>query len=190
MTNDLYTFISATFGVSAAVALAIMGLALWLTHYITKRTTEIKSRHEQLDKGAAKMESNIDEIRKDMAFVKGFMESLQKSVTDGYTQKHSPVSLTELGKKEVENSKLNDIVARNWVKISMAVEEGAQSQSPYDIQSYCMETAYVTPEMFFEPSDISYIKELAFRKGLALMTYTNMLGVLIRDRYLKEKNLE
>ena len=134
-------------------------------------------------------DGKIDEIRKDLAFLRGFMESVQKAVTDGYTQKHSPISLTEKGKKEVEERGLDKIVEKNWPVIFQTIEKEAVSKNPYDIQSYCMETAYISPEKFFSSDEVSYIKELAFKNGLALMTYTNMLAVLIRDKYFLVKGM-
>jgi len=46
------------------------------------------------------------------------------------------------------------------------------------------------PNKFFAESDVLLIKELAYKKGLALMTYTNILGVLIRDKYFRQKGID
>lgn len=211
MQAEVFKFISATFGISAAVAFAIIILALWLTYYITKKVTIINAKHEELvtdgekmegrllktlernEENAQKkfegMESKVDDIRKDIAFLKGFMESIQKNLTDGYTQRHSPISLTDKGKAEVLSSGLDKIVDSNWITICETLEKEVPSNNPYDIQTYCIETAYVTPEKFFSASDVSYIKELAFKNGLGLMTYTNMLAILIRDKYFSEKGI-
>ena len=119
-----------------------------------------------------------------------FTESIQKTVTDGYTQRHSPVSLTEKGRAEVKESGLDKMVERNWPKICQTLDKETKSKNPYDIQSYCMENVFVSPEKFFTDEDVFYIKELAFKKGLALMTYTNMLAVLIRDKYFIQKGID
>ena len=211
MQAEVFKIISATFGISAAVAFAIIVLALWLTYYITKKVTIINAKHEELATGSEKLESRmlsmlarneenaqkkldgveskVDDIRKDIAFLKGFMESLQKNITDGYTQRHSPISLTDKGKAEVQASGLDKLVTNNWSTISQVLNSEVKSRNPYDIQSYCVETAFVTPEKFFSDSDVFYIKELAFKNGLALMTYTNMLAILIRDKYFAENGI-
>ena len=136
------------------------------------------------------VESKIDDIRKDISYLRGFTESIQKTVTDGYTQRHSPVSLTEKGRAEVKESGLDKMVERNWPKICQTLDKETKSKNPYDIQSYCMENVFVSPEKFFTDEDVFYIKELAFKKGLALMTYTNMLAVLIRDKYFIQKGID
>ena len=137
-----------------------------------------------------KIEGHIDEIRRDIAYLKGHTDRLQKTVNDGYTQKNSPISLTEKGKEEVAESRLDEIVDRNWPRINDTLQKEVLSKNPYDIQSYCMEEVFVSTEKFFEDEDFSYIKKLAFNKGLALMTYTNMLAVLIRDRYFQENGID
>ena len=190
MQGEVFNFISATFGVSAAVAVVILGVAFWLTHYITKKTTEIKAQHGTLTGNVTKIEGHIDEIRRDISYLKGHTDRLQKTVNDGYTQKNSPISLTEKGKEEVAESRLDEIVDRNWLRINDTLQKEVLSKNPYDIQSYCMEEVFVSPEKFFEDEDFSYIKKLAFNKGLALMTYTNMLAVLIRDRYFQENGID
>mgnify|MGYP000785736362 CR=1 FL=1 len=194
--KDILTSPAGSFG----FVFGILALSYWLVHFVTKKITVINANHNHLteslkeNKDEAKIkfdsfEGKIDEIRKDLAFLRGFMESVQKAVTDGYTQKHSPISLTEKGKKEVEERGLDKIVEKNWPIIFQTIEKETVSKNPYDIQTYCMETAYISPEKFFTPDEVSYIKELAFKNGLALMTYTNMLAVLIRDRYFLVKGM-
>ena len=195
--RDIFQSPAGSFG----FVFGLLALGYWLVHYVTKKVTEINASHSTLkcemsdNKNDAHgkfslMDGKIDEIRKDIAYLRGFSESIQKLVTDGYTQRHSPVSLTEKGSAEVRDSGLDKIVDRNWEKIFHTLENDVKSKNPYDIQSYCMENVYVCPDRFFNDDDVYYIKELAFKKGLALMTYTNMLAVLIRDRYFREKGLE
>lgn len=195
--KDIFQSPAGSFG----FVFGILALGFWLVHYVTKKITEINASHTTLKSEMSDskndsqskfslMDGKIDEIRKDIAYLRGFMESIQKVVTDGYTQRHSPLSLTEKGIAEVKESGLDKIVDKNWNKIFQTLESDVKSKNPYDIQSYCMENVYVYLDKFFTADDVYYIKELAFKKGLALMTYTNMLAVLIRDRYFKEKGLD
>lgn len=195
--KDIFQSPAGSFG----FVFGILALGFWLVHYVTKKITEINASHTTLKSEMSDskndsqskfslMDGKIDEIRKDIAYLRGFMESIQKVVTDGYTQRHSPLSLTEKGIAEVKESGLDKIVDKNWNKIFQTLESNVKSKNPYDIQSYCMENVYVYLDKFFTADDVYYIKELAFKKGLALMTYTNMLAVLIRDRYFKEKGLD
>lgn len=197
---------------SLGFILGIITLAGWLIHYVTKNITIINHKHndliekgkdleerslkalekseEKIEKRCSQLEAKIDDIRKDISYLRGFTESIQKTVTDGYTQRHSPVSLTKKGLAEVKQSGLDKMVDRNWSKICQTLDKETKSKNPYDIQSYCMENVFVSLDKFFTDEDVFYIKELAFKKGLALMTYTNMLAVLIRDKYFIQKGID
>lgn len=170
-------------------ALALVILAFWLCHWVTKYLTRINTNHSNLAKSINSTIEHIDEIRRDISYVKGSLDLISRGHSDGYTQRQSPISLTAKGKEEVEKHRLDDIVNRNWETIYKQLEKDVISKNPYDIQAYCLETAATEPEKFFTQSDIVQIKELAFKKGLSLMTYTNILGVLIRDKYFKQKGM-
>lgn len=169
---------------------ALVVLAFWLCHWVTKKLTKINTDHSHLTSNIDSTITNIDEIRRDLAYIKGSIDMMQRNYTDGYTKRNSPISLTEKGKDEVRNNKLDIIVERNWSTIYDIMEKEVVSKNPYDIQTYCIETAATEPNKFFAESDVLLIKELAYKKGLALMTYTNILGVLIRDKYFRQKGID
>ena len=56
---------------SFSFVFGIMVLAGWLIHYTTKFTTKISVEHNLLTEKTGKMEAHIDEIKKDIAFIKG-----------------------------------------------------------------------------------------------------------------------
>lgn len=188
MEEKLYEFISATFGISAAVAFAIIMLALWLTYFITAKVTTIKSDHNTLTKSVEKLEKNSDEIRQDLAFLKGNIEIFRSSGTN-LIQSHSPLSLTEEGKKVAEMLKANDIITRNWNKIKEALSN-ERLDNAYDIQQYCIETSSVAPERFFDKQAIDAIKDFAYNNGAPLQLYLRVLGIIIRDRYIEERKIK
>lgn len=175
-----------SFGFGVGLVLAVMFLVYW----VTKHTTCIKKDHSILYSQLHESHSYIDDIRRDISYIKGTIDMMQRNYTDGLTQRNSPISLTELGKKEVVDFGLDRIVERNWDTIYHQMELDVASKNPYDVQTYCIETAATEPEKFFTQNDILMIKEIAFKKGLALMSYTNILGVLIRDKYFKQKNIK
>lgn len=64
---------------------AILALGFWLVHYVTKKVTEINASHSTLKCEMSDnkndvhgkfslMDGKIDEIRKDIAYLRGFME--------------------------------------------------------------------------------------------------------------------
>lgn len=67
MTELIFHFIEATFGSPFAVTLAVLALAFWLTHFVTKKITEINYKHKDLKEQASKIEEDIHEIRIDLA---------------------------------------------------------------------------------------------------------------------------
>ena len=50
MQEEVFKFISATFGISAAITFAVIMLAFWLVYFITKKVTMIHARHAELEK--------------------------------------------------------------------------------------------------------------------------------------------
>lgn len=174
---------------SFAFVFSFIVLAFWMCHWITKKLTKINTEHDHLTNNVNSAVGNIDKIRRDLAYIKGSIDIMQRQTSDGYTQRNSPISLTEKGKEEVSRNNLDILVERNWDAIYRLMDKEVESKNPYDIQRYCLETAATEPEKLFADSDVALIKELAFKNGLALMTYTNILGVLIRDKYFKQKGI-
>lgn len=211
MEKEIFDFISATFGISAAVTLAIIALALWLTHYITKKITAIryehdaiKEKHDEHDrkvkgmdsdlsfckaslKSAEKIVEDLGEIRRDLSYLKGTIDII-KSGSNPLMASHSPISLTEEGKKVVAELEGNRIIDSNWEKINYTLTLAGE-KTPYDIQQFCIESVSVEPEKYFCAKDLDRIKSFAFSKGQPLQLYLRVLGLLIRDRYLTEHNI-
>lgn len=205
MEEKLYNFISAAFGTSFAVALVIMFLALWLTYYITKKITLINAEHSQIkeeakaveeridkrfgqmDKRIDKVETCMDEIRKDISFLKGTIEVTLRS-SGALTQAHSPISLTEKGKRVAEEIKADKIIATNWERMR-ATLDAEDLKTAYDIQQFCIETPEFEPLRFFDETTVNHIKDFAFNQGMPIQMYYRMLGVIIRDRYFDEKGI-
>lgn len=70
MEETIFKYVSGTFGVSSAFAMAVMLLALWLTHYVTKKVTEIEKGPSVLEKNSKQLLGDIREIRRDLSFLK------------------------------------------------------------------------------------------------------------------------
>lgn len=216
MEERLFDFVSATFGTAFAVTLVVLLFALWLTHYITKKVTEFKAQHsdikeearniearvdarlenmnksidirfDHIDKRISKIEGDVDEIRRDMAYLKGSLD-IFKNKQNTLMRSHSPISLTEEGEKVAQEMKANEAIDRNWSKISKNLEK-LSGANAYDIQTYCIETASVEPELFFDDLTIDRVKTFAFKKGMPLQLLLRLLGLLIRDRYFSENGM-
>lgn len=187
MEERLYDFVSMTFGTTVAVIIAVLGLAFFLVHYITKKVTIITKDHDDAKAGISKTQKDIDEIRRDLAFIKGSIDILANN-NNPYIQSHSPVSLTEKGKAVVAEMNGEQMIANNWHLICTTLKQ-IESKNAYDIQTFCIETADTEPDKFFDAETINTIKDFAFNKGMPLQLFLRVLGVLIRDRYFAEHNI-
>lgn len=211
MDVKIFEFLSATFGISVAVAVSIIALALWLTHYVTKKITTFRCEHESIKeqhkahskkvddidselkdckstlKTTAKITDDLGEIRRDLSYLKGTIDII-KSGAPSLMASHSPVSLTQEGKMVVAELCGDAIVDANWEKILYTLKLAGE-KTPYDIQQLCIESVSVEPERYFSTAYLDRIKQYAFTKGQPLQLYLRVLGLVIRDRYFAEQNI-
>ena len=107
---------------------ALFALAFWLVHWITKKVTSIENSHGNLkdsnDKTNTKIDSlcekqdkNMEEIRKDIAFLKAMADIFKSNPAHQIAQSHSPISLTEYGNAVALELDADNSIERNWEKI-------------------------------------------------------------------------
>jgi hypothetical protein len=183
--RDILTSDPGSFG----FVFALIVLAIWLVYWVTKKITEIKSDHGTLNKCVEKMDGSIDEIRRDLSYMKGSMDIFKSGGTSSI-QAHSPMSLTDIGVQVAKSLDAENVITQNWERILKDLEENICDKNAYDIQMYCIETAAVEPERFFDKEALTAIKNLAYKEGRPFQQYSNVYGVLIRDRYLRYKNID
>lgn len=82
MQEEIFKFVSTTFGVSAAVTLALLLCAFWLTHWLTKRVTEIRLEHAGIKADHDRQAGSVATLEHDMAHCKGAISVAQKSGTE------------------------------------------------------------------------------------------------------------
>jgi len=182
---DLPTSPAGSFGFLFAFVI----LGAWLIHWVTKKVTEIQSDHSGLSKSVDKMEKSVDEIRKDLSYLKGSIDVMKSGSINSHMQSQSPVTLTAKGHEVAEEIKANEIIARTWNKIYEILEMEISDKNAYDIQQFCIEGVSVEPEKFIDSAGLTTIKNYAFKQGNPLQLYTRMIGVIIRDKYLKIKGI-
>ena len=173
---------------SFSFVFGVMAACGWVIHYTTKFATKISVKHDLFNARIDKTESNIDEIRKDVSYLKGQFDSVI-GLKEATIKKKSPISLTDIG-AEIANS--NNIVAMiddNWSKINETLQS-AKTKNPYDLQQFCMEKTFVEPQNFFNDKDIEKLKIIAYNLGMPLLSITQIAGVLIRDRYFTKNGID
>ncbi|WP_036791699.1 hypothetical protein [Porphyromonas canoris] len=167
---------------------ALVLIVFVAVYKVTQVVTKIRSDHNNLTKIADKGEKNIEEIRRDLSYIKGSLDILMKNGANNFLQSQSPISVTEEGKRVASELKAEEIISRNWDIICHKISE-LESPSPYDIQQYCLERIAVDPYVFFDIEDIKRVKDFAFSQGKPLQLYLRLLGILVRDKYFEEKNI-
>lgn len=175
------------FGIVCALVLAI----LYLVHWVTKKITTIVVEHESVKKSMEKVDNVIDDIRKDLTFLKGTFEIIKNNTNtnNSLVQSHSPISLTEKGKEIASSMGIEDMVSSNWDKIQTCIEKNVPTRNAYDIQQFCIETATIALNNFFGDEDVAKIKNFAYQAGQNTAYYGGMIGVIIRDKYLTIKQI-
>lgn len=109
---------------------------------------------------------------------------------DGFTQSHSPLSITEAGWTMVRTLGIDKMFEANWQRIKDLIDENVKDKNAYDIDDFCIKEAVVFPEKFLSPENISVLKEDAFRNGFTLTPYMKVVAVMARDRYFREAGIK
>ena len=199
MIDLLRDLLSSTTG-SFAFVFALICIICWLIYFVTKHVTRIGVSHsyikEENKKTSDKVESfceksdrHMDEIRKDISYLKGMIDVFKNPIK-AVTESHSPVSLTEIGTTISTELNAEGMIAKNWEVIYKNLEENICEKNAYDIQQYCIETAIVELDKFLTKEDVDTVKMRAFKDGHPLAYYAPIFGILIRNKYLKLKNID
>ncbi len=184
---------------SFAFVASIIAFGIWLTHWVTKKITEINTSHnniekenqrvaESIEKVSERINANIDEIRRDIAYLKG-INDIYKSNTEPYAQNHSPISLTKLGEEVAEEIGVSEMIERNWSVIVNDIGNNAEGKTAYDIQEYCIETSIIELEKFLLPEDMAKLKDYAYNKGRQIVAFSQIFAIMIRDKYMETKGI-
>lgn len=149
---------------------------------IEERSDSMNKRFESIEERFGKIEGRIDMMQNSVVKV---LEGRGRH--NDFTQAHSPISLTDLGKQKAEELKLDNIISKNWETISNIINE---DKNPYDIQSAFIINFISTPEKYIDKESLDLIKNDAFLSGNMLIDYMRMIAVMARDRYFKEHDIE
>lgn len=169
---------------SFASVLAFLGLCFW----VVVKVTTINNNHSTLMNTFNKHDTFIDDLRTDIAYIKGNIDLLNKRESD-IAQAHSPISLTDKGNEYAERLNIDVLIENNWLTIISDLEANVQDKNPYDIQEYCRKIAAVQPEKFFDEASILQIKQEAYKLGRSFFDLSIIPAIKIRDRYLREKGI-
>lgn len=194
------------FGLSALVLLGLIALAVYVGAWVSKLKKDVSdlpcSDHRgnldtltsRINEDSAllhRIEGQVESIGRVELAIGNMNRTLQMLAagampSSGLTQSHSPISLTEKGKEIAEALGLQNVLERNWERVSSIIDG---ERNPYDIQMEFISELIANYERYVDQDAIESIKRDAFLKGIPLIDYMRMLGVMARDRYFKEHNI-
>lgn len=207
------------FGISTVVIIAVVILivfVVWKTAKIyfivknlkceenTKRLDEIREKavdrrdlpcenHREImgrhDNAVARIETSIEFLTKEIHDAMSIFQQ-QHIKTDGFTQTHSPLSITKQGWEMVERLGVRKMFDDNWSRIKELIDNGVADKNAYDIDDFCIKQAVVFPEKFLSNENISVLKDDAFKNGLTLTSYMKVIAVMARDEYFKVNGIK
>lgn len=141
-----------------------------------------KDFNERLDTRIESVHARIDNVNQSLQIL-----AAGGSGRSNLTQSHSPISLSEKGRKIAEELRLSDMVDSNWGSISSIITD---EKNPYDIQMQFISRLILEHTKFFDPVSLDKIKTDAFMQGIPLIEYMRMAGIIARDRYFQEHGID
>ncbi len=179
--------LQSNFGSFGFVA-GIMGLAFWLTHWITKKVTEINNDHSHIGNSIDKLSADFDKTKEDIYQIKAFMEMFRDK-TNSLVQRNSPLSLTEKGNKVVDDLKIKDILIKQWDNVKGKIDSRlSNDHNPYDIQEACFDIGRNYSKLLTD-SEFDIVKRYAYENGHNLADYDLAFGIVLRTLYFEENNI-
>ncbi len=68
MEKEIFDFTSATFGISAAVTLVVVGVAIWLTQFVTRKVTQFRCEHDAMKEKHDEHDRKVRDMDADLSF--------------------------------------------------------------------------------------------------------------------------
>lgn len=147
-------------------------------------------KHSNLENTISGIKTSITYMQKSIDSLAQSLQNNNKLVLDPFTESHSPLQITEIGKEMIKRTGMHEIFEKNWDKINEIIKNNCNSMNPYDIQQFLIEQSIVFPEIFLSQSELDKLKTDAYKMGLSLTSYMKVIAVMSRDRYFDENNID
>lgn len=168
---------------SVFTLLGLLAVAFWALYKLggmTKTFHFFENKNKDLD-------ANVEGIKTSLASIKATTDLLYQAHLSTI-QSHSPLSLTPIGTGISHDLKMEEKVGIHWPEMKEQIEK-RNPLNPYDIQSVSMEIAKTFFETLFTETERNEIKLYAYQKGKNLLEIIPIIGIIVRDRFLKEKGI-
>lgn len=102
-------------------------------------------------------------------------------------QSSSPVSLTEKGKRIVEETGLKPFIDEHKDEFIQRCAKEKNVATAYDVQEAAFD---FFNEYRFDPEFENKIKEFAYREGVSMDVVRRVAGIYFRDEFLKDRGMD
>jgi hypothetical protein len=165
---------------SVIVLMLILFVVVWLIYHVG-RYREIFGTH-------IKKLENIDGLGDRMVKLETTVNLIYMNTNPRkLVEAHSPLSLSEEGKKAAETIHADKILGRIHKKLEALVEK-EKPKNAYDIQVASMKSTSQMLDLLNE-KELSTIKDYAFQQGLRLEELFPIFGVMLRNIILEERGI-
>lgn len=181
---EIFLALIKTLNSSVFTLILILVVVFWLLY---KSGGWVKS-YKDFENKSEKFDTKIDLIKDSLSSIKATTDLLYQAHLST-VKTHSPISLSEKGSEisKAINAELK--VNNHWEIIKQEVET-KNPVNPYDIQTVSMDIARNCFEKIFTEQEQNEIKTYAFSIGLNLLEIYPILGIIIRDRFFREKDIK
>ena len=131
--------------------------------------------------------TEITELKKEQRDIRDKVIACETTLKERepLTKRRSPVDLTDRGHKFLEDSGGKKFIDDNYPELKGKVDEKTP-QTSYDIQ----EVSRFVIENLKDDTRINNIKEYLFKEGLKIEDVVDALGIYLRNKILKEKDID
>jgi hypothetical protein len=164
---------------SVFILVVMLYVCFWTVYHVGKWTETFLSHSKKIDASEEKHHALFQSLAHIIA--KGDL-IYNNTLKNPVVMAHSPLQLTEAGTTGSESIGLHRVLTREFDKLSGLVKKSAP-RNAYDIQTRSMQIANEQFLLLLNES------ELNRAKGLQLEDLSSILGLLLRDQILAQKDI-
>jgi hypothetical protein len=168
---------------SVFILIALLLLSFWIVYRAGKIASSFKIFESKNDK----IDVAIYEIKDSLSKVKATTDLLYQTHLST-VKSHSPMRLTQKGEEISKAISAELKINSYWISIRNELKK-SNPTNPYDIQVAALGIAQYCFDKIFTEQERNEIKTYAFQVGINLLEIYPIIGVIIRDIYLKEQNI-
>jgi hypothetical protein len=146
---------------------------------IEKEQARSKERNEHLP---------CNDHRDDIKKISNDLTDIKVTLANNIAQRHSPISLTEKGLEIANMLKADDLINKHWSTIKSIIDK-ENPNNLYDIQIISI-NLFDPINKILDEEEVTNIKNCAYMKGETISSISVLLGILVRDKYIKENNIK